>query len=176
MGPVTEMISGTRVSSIRVQKTIAALFLLAVVFIAAGCGDSKEESTDATPATTTPATSTPAADGTVSVSLVEYKVKPSATSVKAGKVTFKVKNDGTMEHEFLVLKTDLAEDKLPTKPKDASRVDEEGEGVEAIGEVPELEPGKSGSVTLNLKPGNYVLLCNVAGHYAAGQHISFKVE
>lgn len=171
MGPVTEMISTARVSSIRVQRTIAALFLLVVVFIAAGCGDSKTESTDATPAT-----STPAADGTVNISLVEYKVKPSATSVKAGKVTFKVKNDGTMAHEFLVIKTDLAEDKLPTQAKDSSRVDEEGEGVETIGEVPELEPGKSGSVTFDLKPGNYVLLCNVAGHYAAGQHISFKVE
>ncbi len=26
-----------------------------------------------------------------------------------------------------------------------------------------------------LKPGNYVLFCNVSGHYAAGQHIPFTV-
>ena len=30
-------------------------------------------------------------------------------------------------------------------------------------------------VTLELKPGSYVLFCNVSGHYAAGQHTPFTV-
>jgi uncharacterized cupredoxin-like copper-binding protein len=30
-------------------------------------------------------------------------------------------------------------------------------------------------MTLKLTPGNYMLFCNVSGHYAAGQHIRFSV-
>ena len=47
-----------------------------------------------------------------------------------------------------------------------SEVDEDGIG--DLGEVSELEPGKSGSLTLNLRPGKYVLFCNVPGHYMGG--------
>jgi len=31
-------------------------------------------------------------------------------------------------------------------------------------------------VTLDLAPGKYVLICNVAGHYQLGMHISFTVD
>jgi uncharacterized cupredoxin-like copper-binding protein len=30
-------------------------------------------------------------------------------------------------------------------------------------------------MTLNLKPGMYMLFCNVPGHYALGQHTMLKV-
>jgi uncharacterized cupredoxin-like copper-binding protein len=55
-----------------------------------------------------------------------------------------------------------------------NRVDEEASG--DLGEVSELEPGKSGSLTLDLKPGNYILFCNVPGHYMAGMWTALKVE
>lgn len=53
------------------------------------------------------------------------------------------------------------------------RVDEDKAGDK--GEVSELEPGKSGSLTLNLDPGAYLLYCNVPGHYAAGMWVEFTV-
>jgi uncharacterized cupredoxin-like copper-binding protein len=31
-------------------------------------------------------------------------------------------------------------------------------------------------VSANLKPGSYELVCHLAGHYAAGQHIPFEVK
>ena len=37
------------------------------------------------------------------------------------------------------------------------------------------EAENSETVTTNLKPGSYELACHLPGHYAAGQHIPFKV-
>ena len=38
----------------------------------------------------------------------------------------------------------------------------------SLGEVADLEPGKSGELTLDLKPGYYALFCIIQGHYMAG--------
>jgi len=34
--------------------------------------------------------------------------------------------------------------------------------------VSELEPGQSGSLTIAMKPGKYILFCNIPGHYVMG--------
>jgi uncharacterized cupredoxin-like copper-binding protein len=39
-----------------------------------------------------------------------------------------------------------------------------------LGEVPELDPGKSGRLALRLSRGKYLLLCNVPGHFQLGMH------
>ncbi len=110
-----------------------------------------------------------AATPTVKVSLKEFKVLPSAKSVATGKVTFSVKNVGTVGHELVVIKTNVAPGKLPVKNAKAS---EKGK----VGVVPELKPGKSGKVTLTLAKGKYVLLCNLPAHYQAGQYTGFTVK
>lgn len=43
------------------------------------------------------------------------------------------------------------------------------------GEIEEFKPGLTKRITLTLKPGKYVLLCNVPGHYKRGQAISLVV-
>ena len=40
--------------------------------------------------------------------------------------------------------------------------------IKSLGETEEMQPGASKTLTLDLTPGTYLLLCNVAGHYAAG--------
>lgn len=110
-----------------------------------------------------------AATPTVKVSLKEFKVLPSTKTVKAGKVTFSAKNVGSVDHELVVIKTNLAPGKLPVKNDKAS---EKG----LVGKIPGLKPGKSGKVTLKLAKGKYVLLCNVAAHYQAGQYTAFSVK
>ena len=45
-----------------------------------------------------------------------------------------------------------------------------------MGEVEDIEPGKTKRFSVNLKRGSYVLLCNVAGHYKLGQYSAFRVE
>jgi uncharacterized cupredoxin-like copper-binding protein len=94
-------------------------------------------------------------------------VKIDTRSVKAGQVRFNVVNNSKdMVHELIVGHLDdPATQKLPYVAGDL-KVDEEGS--DHLGEVSELDPGKSGSLILTLKPGVYILYCNVAGHYMAG--------
>lgn len=49
---------------------------------------------------------------------------------------------------------------------DENKIDEDAAG--HLGEVAELEPGKSGSLGLDMKPGQYLLYCNIPGHYVGG--------
>ena len=100
------------------------------------------------------------------------KVSPGA--VKAGRVTFKVKNDSKDTiHEMIVMF--LADPKKSLPYIDAeNRVDEDKAGDK--GEVSELDPGKSGSLTVDLKAGKYLLICNVPGHYGAGMWAEFTVN
>jgi uncharacterized cupredoxin-like copper-binding protein len=109
-----------------------------------------------------------AAPHDVGISLKEFKVLPNSTTASSGKVTFNVRNAGTVKHEFVVIKTN--------KPAGAllknGRADETGN----IGEIPGLQPGQSKTLSLKMKPGHYVLLCNMPGHYMAGQHVDFTVK
>lgn len=110
----------------------------------------------------------------VDLSKATMGIKTSPGEAKAGVVTFKVTNDSKDTiHEMIVMY--LAD---PTKPlpyiDDEKRVDEDKAGDK--GEVSELEPGKSGSLTVNLKAGTYLLICNVPGHYAAGMWTTFTVK
>ena len=98
----------------------------------------------------------------------------STNAVKAGKVTFIVTNisRSDQEHEFLVARTDLTPDKLPLTQAGA-RVDESKlPGIEELGD---LEPGKTGELTLILKPGKYLLFCIEEGHIKAGMFASLTV-
>ncbi len=94
-------------------------------------------------------------------------------NVAAGEVTFNVTNSSAnMIHEMVVVP--LAAPGAPL-PYDATAmmVDEDAAG--AIGEVAELDPGATGTVTLHLDPGTYALICNVPGHYAGGMWTTITV-
>lgn len=100
-------------------------------------------------------------------------IKLSAPSAKTGIVTFQVTNTSKDTiHEMIVMYREDPTQPLPYIASD-SRVDEDKAGDK--GEVSELDPGKSGSLSVFLKPGHYVLLCNVAGHFAAGMWTNFDV-
>ena len=79
--------------------------------------------------------------------------EPSTTSVKAGKVTFKIKNKGALDHTFVIVKTSLAASKLPVKNDKVT--------LKPLKDVGPFKPGKGGTLTLTLKPGKYVLYCNI---------------
>jgi uncharacterized cupredoxin-like copper-binding protein len=117
---------------------------------------------------------------TVEVTLQEFAISAVPASVTAGSVTFEATNDGPDDpHELVVIRTDLEATALPTN--DDGSVDEEGEGVEAIDEIEEFEPGGTESMTLDLDAGAYVLICNVydaeedEAHYAEGMRLGFTV-
>ena len=151
----------------RRRAMLAVMAMLAL--LAPACGGDETSATDTGPTT-------------VGVTLQEFAVGTSTSSVAAGEVTFNATNDGPEdEHEMVVIKTDLAVDALPTT-NDGS-VDEEGEGVEAIGEIAEFPVGEAASGTYTLAAGSYVLICNIVqdeadgpeSHYQEGMRTAFTV-
>ena len=114
----------------------------------------------------------------IDAALTTYKITLSKNTASAGDITFHVHNDATdLKHEFVIFKTDLPEDQLPVT--DEGAVDEEGAGVTHIDEV-EVEAGQAADLTVNLDPGNYVLICNINDnnemHYMHGMHVAFTVK
>jgi uncharacterized cupredoxin-like copper-binding protein len=98
---------------------------------------------------------------------VEFQIKLSTTSAKAGKTAFAVKNAGHLAHQFLVLKTNLPAGKLPLKGTSVN-VAKAGKligGITGGG----LKAGASRTITLTLPAGHYVLFCNLPAHYKSGQ-------
>ncbi len=110
-------------------------------------------------------------DVDVAVTMKDYKVELSVTTVKAGLVKFGVKNAGGMEHSFELIKTDLAYDKLPVDTG-AAKAKEDG----LIKQVKTLGVGKVAVVTADLVAGNYVIICNVAGHYQLAMRVALTVQ
>ena len=107
----------------------------------------------------------------VVVELADYKITVNVPNVKAGSIKIGVRNLAAMEHSFQVLKTDLAPDKLPVDGPSA-KAKEDGK----VGEIMSIPAGKSAAVTIDLAPGKYVFICNIAGHYQLGMHTGFTVD
>ncbi|MGH6879772.1 MAG: cupredoxin domain-containing protein [Hypericibacter sp.] len=90
----------------------------------------------------------------------------SKSQVKAGTVTFNVTSKSeTLIHEFVVVKAGQAVESWPYNDSE-NKVEEEG--LEAVKELEGIEPGKSGTLTVDLEPGTYALFCNLAGHFKGG--------
>jgi uncharacterized cupredoxin-like copper-binding protein len=136
---------------------------------AAGCGDDDDGGEAA-------------GGGEVNVVVSEFTVEPEQESVDAGEVTFVVENQGGETHEFLVVDADSADD-LPVDADGAFDEAVFGED-KVLDEVEDIESGDTAELTLDLEPGDYVLLCNVVeeedteveSHFAEGMHATFTVE
>lgn len=101
-------------------------------------------------------------------------IKLSKASVKAGKVTFEVTNDSkSIIHEMILSPVVASATELPYLT-DENRVDEEK--ADHLGEVSELDPGKAGALTVDLKPGTYILYCNIPGHFIDGMWTELTVS
>ena len=82
--------------------------------------------------------------------MADFTLTLDGSSAPAGDVTFAISNDAQQEHEFVVLKTDLAKVQLPFDAE--GNVDEEGEGVEHIDEIEGVQSGSSESLTVTSTP------------------------
>ncbi|MBX0326489.1 cupredoxin domain-containing protein [Oscillochloris sp. ZM17-4] len=147
----------------RLLKTVIMASMLGLMVLAvAGCGGN--------------ASAGPVApkESTVNVELVSFSVTPDVTTVPAGKVTFRAKNVDVVTHEMLVVPIVNAAAAL-TMPYDKtiSRIPEDK--ITSLGEIPEIDGGTSGEVTLDLAPGTYILFCNLVSHYESGMHTVLTV-
>ena len=111
----------------------------------------------------------------VDVLLEDFEVRRDAAFVPAGTVRFRVLNQGPTSHELIVVRTDRAPDKLPLQ-RDGLTVDEEGPGVELLGEAEGLDIDDRQTLVLALGPGHYVLYCNLEGHYLGGMYAALTVH
>src|SRR6266568_577063 len=94
------------------------------------------------------------------------------TAGGTGATTVNVKNSGTMVHEVVVLKTDVPADKIAPDADEPGKMSEDG----SQGESGDLDPTQAKTFTVDLEPGNYVLICNQPAHYLLGMHIAFVVK
>ena len=131
---------------------VSSAFLLALLVGACGGDDDEPE------------------QATLAVTLSEWAVEADQDSVAVGSVVLDVDNLGpTFPHELKVIRTDLAADALPLF---------EGQVDEALVEVQfAIEPFEGDAVGQTLlDAGNYVLLCNLPGHYGQGMRTTLTVE
>jgi uncharacterized cupredoxin-like copper-binding protein len=125
------------------------ILAVGVALVAAGCGSSKKKNSAST--TTTPTTTTTPAAGASTVAL---SADPSGAltfdktnvSAKAGNVTITMKNPSSsgIQHGIAV----------------------EGNGVDKDGPI--VQPGKTSTLTVSLKPGKYEFYCPFDSHKAQG--------
>jgi uncharacterized cupredoxin-like copper-binding protein len=116
-----------------------------------------ESATTTTAATTTAPSSTQAANTTapkpqgttVQLTESEFKIVAASKQVKAGEITFKVKNDGKLAHDVAIAGTSEKTKLIP--------------------------PGGTAELKVTLKPGTYELYCTVPGHKAAGMDLKLTV-
>ena len=111
---------------------------------------------------------------TMDMSKAPMSIKIQPAVVPAGRVIFKVTNNSkAVIHEMLVAPISKADAALPYVEAE-NRADENKAG--DLGEVSELDPGKSGELSIDMKPGIYVLFCNVPGHLGAGMWTTLTVK
>jgi uncharacterized cupredoxin-like copper-binding protein len=144
-------------------------FVLATATLLAVAFKLQRHPTMTVTAAPTAAASATALPRNVDVTLAQFAVSPSAPGARGGRVTFRVHNAGTITHEFVVIKTPTLAADLPVK---AGRAVESGN----VGETGDLKPGVTKSVAIALPAGHYALICNLPGHYLAGQHTDFTVQ
>ena len=105
------------------------------------------------------------------VDISDFKLATDHPAIAAGHVVFGIRNHASMQHELKVIKTDLPPDQLPVDGLTA-KAKEDGK----VGELLTISGGASRKLVLELAPGAYVLICNIAGHYQLGMRVGLEVQ
>jgi uncharacterized cupredoxin-like copper-binding protein len=159
--------------------TVAGALILVAACASTSTTPSSTKSSGGLPISNSP---TVTVSNTIAVTLAETDAKHmsiglSGTVANAGKVTFIVANTGKKKHEFVVLKTPTlaANFAIASFESESDRIDEDAAGTN-VGETGDMEPGTTKTLTIDLAPGHYALVCNLQGHYRMGMHLDFTVQ
>jgi uncharacterized cupredoxin-like copper-binding protein len=88
----------------------------------------------------------------ISIVLKEWQIIPARLTIKAGKVRFVVKNQGTVDHGFEI------------------------EGADVEEEIDPFPAGRTQTLELELAPGTYEIYCQVPGHKELGMRSELIVK
>jgi uncharacterized cupredoxin-like copper-binding protein len=121
----------------------------------------------------------------ITIKLQEFSITPlPSAEVKAGTVRMKATNKGTVTHEMVLVRAASAAalPKVTTGggERKVGAVDEEAiPEKDTIGETGDVKAGKAVTKTFKLRPGRYVMFCNIddttGNHFAEGMSSSFVV-
>ena len=85
-------------------------------------------------------------DGRAEITLDDFMIEPQTLRAEAGRITFNVRNEGRIGHNFRV----------------------RGEHNREWVQITTRLPGETGSQTVRLPPGDYRTFCSVANHEELG--------
>lgn len=152
-----------------VFRTVAAVFALLALLLAFGAlvvaGQAYSRSNDAKSQVRKLA-SGGLLGHRIQVTLEEFTMVPHPNQVRAGATTFEVDNVGTVAHEVVLVRA-ASPAALPrvtkaTADRGVGDVDEEAiPEADKIGETGDVKPRAKVTKTFTLKPGTYVMFCNI---------------
>jgi len=109
------------------------------------------------------------------VSLSEYKVSVSTATMAAGRYRLEIANAGSLQHEFLVFRSDLAPSAYPVT--NTGDIVEDGQGITKLSDGDDIDPGHSQTRRVDLTaPGTYLFVCNLPGHFKLGMYAVVTVQ
>ena len=134
--------------------------MCAVIFVARETSEAEAKGNEPTTteqtrtqATSTQSTTTTAsAPKAVTATETEFKIALPSSTIAAGSYSFDVKNDGKIEHDFVI----------------------KGNGVDE--KTPTIGAGESATLDVDLKPGTYDVYCSIPGHKQAGMDLKLTVS
>jgi uncharacterized cupredoxin-like copper-binding protein len=109
----------------------------------------------------------------VGVSERDFKISAGGGQVAAGAVVLRVHNEGPDQHELIVVPA--GRQGLPFRT-DGFTINEEAIQRSELGSIEPQRPGSTEYVHVHLRPGRYLLFCNMAGHFMAGMHTDLVVR
>ena len=110
-------------------------------------------------------------DSSTDSSIAHMRIVIDNATLKPGRITLHANNQSkALEHEIVI-----ARDNGGALPFDATKNRVVESRVHSLGEIANLKPGQSDSLTLNLKAGTYMLFCNEPGHYNDGMYAKLVV-
>ncbi len=91
-------------------------------------------------------------DGTVDITLHDFRMKPQIVTAQRHRLTFRVTNDGRLPHNFHI----------------------RGVGRERL-EIGTLLPGESETASVRLPTGDFRMFCSISNHEELGEYGSLRV-
>jgi plastocyanin len=142
----------------RSLRILPLLLVVAVFGLTAGCGDDDDDEEAAAPAETATEIETGAAAGGQTVDMIEFAFEPNDLTVTRGE-TITAATTGGVVHNLTI--------EEGPDPETPSR---------ELAATPDVQPGDSAELTVDLQPGSYALVCTVPGHREQGMVGTIKVK
>jgi uncharacterized cupredoxin-like copper-binding protein len=143
-------------------KLVSVIGMGLVIVVAGACGDDGDDDTGG--------------GMSLRAELDEYSIGLDKSAVAPGEASVTAENVGDMDHELVVARTDFASDALPVAEGSVDEERIETQGGEIVGEIEEFPAGDTETETFEFTAGEYVLFCNVPGHYELGMHTKLTVQ